>query len=58
MSGAPVTARGVTGYLDESRTNPVLSWQEPDGRIVRIEGSLVPAAELLKVAEGLARPGP
>jgi DNA-binding CsgD family transcriptional regulator len=58
MSGAPVSVRGVTGYLDESGTNPVLSWQEPDGRIVRIEGSLVPAAELMKVAEGLAKPGP
>jgi DNA-binding CsgD family transcriptional regulator len=58
MSGTPVAVRGVTGYLDESGTNPVLSWQEPDGRIVRIEGSLVPAAELLKVADGLAKPGP
>ena len=58
MSGTPVAVRGVTGYLDESGTNPVLSWQEPDGRIVRIEGGLVPAAELLKVADGLAKPGP
>lgn len=55
--GVPVTVRGATGYLDTSGANPVLCWQEPDGRIVRIEGSQVPVEEVLKAAEGLmARP--
>jgi len=59
-SGQPVPVRGVAGYLDTSGTNPVLSWQEPDGRIVRMEGSQVAADELVRIAEGLraAPPGP
>jgi DNA-binding CsgD family transcriptional regulator len=55
MTGTPTPMRGVTGYLDVSGPSPSLAWQEPDGRIVRIEGSQLPVNEVLKVAESLGK---
>lgn len=51
--GIRTPLRGVTGYLTDAGGIVVLDWQEPDGRLVHMEGVNVPASEVLKVAESL-----
>lgn len=51
--GTPTPIRGVTGYLTETPGLVVLDWQEPDGRLVHMEGVDVSLDEVFKVAESL-----
>lgn len=58
QAGFRILVRGGSGYLQEQGGIVTLNWQEPDGRLVHMEGVDVSLDEVRKVAEGLRLSSP